>query len=140
MSADNAILILCLKDQCRVVESHAIDNLYWSWTGENHSEELVSSRVFEYFNKAKSFFNKVDAMGYAEKLYRKASFVEYGIVFLEVKQTWSQLLKSAREHLQKEKFFILNNPMKGRIEILEEINYSYSDVLKSLNEEKYAKR
>jgi hypothetical protein len=140
MSADNAILILELKDQFRVTEAFAIDNLFWSYLDTNHSGEMVSARVFEYFNKSKKFESKLDALDFATKLFDKAGYVEYGIVPLEVKKTWEQVLKKARDELSSEKMFVLNNAdLKNRVDILEEINYSYSDVLTEISREKYAK-
>lgn len=140
MSADNAILVLELKDQFRVTEAGAIDNLYWKWSNENHSGELVSARLFEYFNKSKKFNDKTEAFSFASKLFSKAEIVEYGIIPLVIKKTWGQLLETAREELNAEKMFVLNNPeLKNRGDILDEINYSYSDVLTEISREKYAK-
>lgn len=141
MSADNAILILELKDQFRVVKAGAIDNLYWKWSNEIHSGELVFARVFEYFNKSKKFTDRGEAFSFASNLYKKQDFVEYGIIPLEIKKTWNQLLNTAREELIAEKMFVLNNPeLKNRADILDEINYSYSDVLTEISKEKYAKQ
>lgn len=141
MSADNAILFLELKDQFRVVEGFALDNLYWSYLNTCHSGELVSARVFEYFNNSKKFTSKEEALLFASKLYNKQEFVEYGIVPLQLNKTWGQLLKTAREELNDEKMFVLNNPeLKNRSDILDEINYAYSDVLTALTKEKYAKQ
>jgi hypothetical protein len=141
MSADNAILLLELKDQWRVIEAFAIDNLYWSYSETSHSGELSPARVFEYFKKAKKFENKLDALEFATKLFDKAGYVEYGIVPLEIKKTWGQILKNARDELNSEKMFVLNNAdLKNRVDILDEINYSYSDVLTEISREKYAKQ
>ncbi len=140
MSADNAILILELKDQFRVTEAFAIDNLYWSYSKVPHSGEVSLARVFEYFKGAKKFENKSEALEFAVKCFDKSSYVEYGIIPLEVKKTWRQVLKNARDELNLEKMFVLNNPeLKNRIDILDEINYSYSDVLTEISREKYAK-
>lgn len=141
MSADNAILLLELKDQWRVTMAFAIDNLYWSYSETSHSGELSLARIFEYFKKAKKFENKLDALNFATKLFDKSEYVEYGIIPLEIKKTWEQVLKNAREELNSEKMFVVNNPdLKNRVDILDEINYSYSDVLSEIIKEKYAKQ
>lgn len=140
MSSDNAILVLCLKDQYRVTEAFAIDNLYWSWINNNHSGEFVLSRIFEYFNNSKKFQNKEEAFSFANKLYSKCGLVEYGVIPIEVNKTWLQVLNVARKLLAEEKMFVINSNMGGKADIIDGINYSYSDVLKSLNEEKYAKQ
>lgn len=141
MSADNAILILELKDQFRVTEAFAIDNLYWSYSRVPHSGEMSLARVFEYFRGAKKFENKSEALEFAAKCFDKSIYVEYGIIPLEVKKTWRQVLKNARDELNSEKMFVLNNSeLKNRIDILDEINYSYSDVLTEISKENYAKQ
>lgn len=140
MSADNAILVLCLKDQYRVTEAFAIDNLYWSWSSKGHSGDFVLSRIFEYFNNSKKFQNKEDAFIFANKIYSKCEFVEYGVIPIEVDKTWLQVLNLARNLLSEEKMFVINSDISGKADIIDDINYSYSDVLKSLNEEKYAKQ
>lgn len=140
MSADNAILFLSLKDQFRVTMGFAIDNLYYSWSDSPRSESLVLPRIFSYFKKAKSFDNRSDALNYAYKLYNNQIILEYGIVYLDVNKTWLQVLKLAREELNSEKIFVLNNSaLKNRTDILENINYTYSDVLTQISKERYAK-
>lgn len=142
MSADNAILILSLRDQFRVTEAAAIENLHWSWENQKTigSGDFVSARVFEYFNKAKKFIEKSEAYEYASRLYSKLNICEYGIIPIKVEKSWLQILKESRDQLNSEKMFVLNNEnIRNKSYIVEEINYAYSDVLTALNGEKYAK-
>lgn len=141
MSADNAILVLSLKDQYRVTEAGAIDNLYWDYGANESKSEYVISRIFEYFSKAEKFQDENQAFLHASKLYKKSYIVEYGIIPIKINKTWLQVLKEARDYLNSEKMEVIKNDyIKNKSHYIDEINYAYSDVLTALNEEKYAKR
>lgn len=141
MSSNNAVLVLCLKDQYRVIEAFAIDNLYWSWNKVDVGSTLVMSRVFDYFKGAKKFPNREEAFSFASALSNKIYLLEYGIIPVEINLTWRQVLEEARKDLVEEKLFVLNNPQTNNtLDIVENLNFSYGDVLKHLNKEKHAKQ
>lgn len=138
MSADNAIIILKLTDQYRVMEIGAFENLYWSHSTESLEDKPIPSRVFEHFKSAKIFYEETDARAYSEKLYKSNYIVEYGIQTIEINKTWAKLLELSRDILLKEKMDILSRAAETTYEkekvngLIDEINYTYSDILKEI--------
>lgn len=138
MSADNAIIILKLTDQYRVMEMSAFENLYWSHSTQSLEENIIPSRVFEYFKTAKTFFEESDAKKYSEKLYESSHIVEYGIQTVEINKTWAKLLELSRDVLLKEKMDVLSRIAESTYEkekvssLIDEINYTYSDILREI--------
>lgn len=138
MSADNAIIILKLKDQFRVTKIWNFQNLYWSHSTETIATDLIPSRIFEYFKDAKVFGEELNARNYSEKLYNSSSIVEYGIQTIEINKSWAKLLELSREVLLKEKMDVLSRIVESTYEkekvsgLIDEINYTYSDILKEI--------
>jgi len=85
MSADNHIAILISTDGYRVIHCQALDNLVWWHTvgaGEHQHEQREEINPFVlwcYFSGAKVFKTREEAFAYAQTLYRKIGYVEYGI-------------------------------------------------------------
>ena len=134
MSADNVIYVLELKDQYRIKYMSAPDNIWWSYI-DGQLSSPVASRIVEYFSKSPCFKKKEDAYKHAFKLYEKEEYVEYGVSPLCINKTWLQILKEAREYISKEKLHILSleyMDTSAKEEIIEDLNYSYSDVLNQI--------
>ncbi len=103
MSADNGIYILKTKDQYRVIHAQAIDNLWYShFTKSNVSEEMVPTRIVDYFGDCKYTRNQKLARKIASNMANHTSILEYGIIEFEINKTWSQIIKEAKEVAQKE--------------------------------------
>ena len=134
MSADNVIYVLELKDQYRIKYMSAPDNIWWSHI-DGQSPSPVASRIVGYFGKSPFFKKKDDAYKHAFKLYEKEEYVEYGVSSLCINKTWLQILKEAREYISKEKLHIISleyMDTSTKEEIIEDLNYSYSDVLNQI--------
>lgn len=102
MSADNGIYILKLKDQCRVIETQAIDNLGWSFITFSSIRELVPTRVVEYYGESKYTHNFDMAMRVAVQMLKHTPICEYGIQIIQCNKTWKQVVKEAKELAPKE--------------------------------------
>lgn len=97
MSADNGIYILKTKDhQYRVIHAQAIDKLYYSFINFGNSEDLVSTRIVEYYGKSEYTCNIDMARNIAFNMARK-THVEYGVNEIIVDKTWKQIVKEAKE-------------------------------------------
>ena len=83
MSADNGIYIHKFSDGWRVVETQAIDNIYWEADGSGYN----SRELWDYFKKSPLFQTKAEALTYASELYDEIMeddfpILEYGISFV----------------------------------------------------------
>jgi hypothetical protein len=106
MSADNGIYILKMKNQSRIIETSAIENLWWSFLINGESKELVPTRVFSYYyNSIPMTFNKAQARAFElerEILYSDFPVLEYGINTIQINKTWKEIINEAKELLPKE--------------------------------------
>lgn len=137
MSADNTIIILEMLDQYRVESIQAQESLYWSWIEMSILPKISFSRVYERFRKSKVFYERSDAVDYADSLDSKM-FSEYGIQFVKVKKNWDEVVKLAREQMGKERLSIIQNTSLEedvRESVLETFNHNYSSLLLSLAKE-----
>lgn len=105
MSADNTILILRLKDEFRVGHFHAVENIYWSWEGQTHSNP-VSVRVFEFFHNSPKTNTQQEALKVAQDLYDDIGYVEYGIQSITIDKTFLEIVNEAKEDIQKEIYIL----------------------------------
>lgn len=97
MSADNGVYILKTKDQYRVTDAHAIENLYWSFIDFDMKDEYVPTRLVEYFGHTRYTRDFEKAMKVANAIARSLPILEYGIQILPVNKTWKQIVKEAKE-------------------------------------------
>ena len=99
MSADNGIYILCLKNECRVIEAQAIDNLYWNEKLHCECDSMQPEQVVNYYKNARSFPNLKQAMIYANELYDECYIVEYGICTIADfrNYTWKQVYNMSED-------------------------------------------
>lgn len=139
MSADNTIVIVQLTDRYMVSNIFAFEGLYWSHLKQDFSDEIIYPRVFEYFKKAKIFYEEEEAIVYSEKLFDYYSIVEYGIRNLEINKNWKSLLEESRKTLSDEKIYLAslasekNDFEKEKInDLITKINYTYSDILNEI--------
>jgi hypothetical protein len=102
MSADNGVYILVLRDQIRVTEAQAIDNIYW-WFNREYELELGEGTInplgiIRYFQKARIFKSDEDAMRHAFNIARDISYLEYGISEIThlSSYTWQDVLCLAK--------------------------------------------
>lgn len=107
MSADNGVYILKTRDQYRVIETQAIENVYFSFLHpEVLSDKLVPTRILEYWGNNKYTFDKATAMRVAERILNKVlsdyGICEYGIRIYEHDQTWKSIVHDAKDLAQKE--------------------------------------
>ncbi len=124
-----------MKDQFRVVHMQAPENVCWSHiTGERN--EILCSRLFEYFNHSKVFRDEVEALGCAKSQEKNIGYVEYGIAHLKIDKTWKEVLATARTEIGNEKLYLLSGKSglsEGTVvAIVEELNHLYSDILKEI--------
>ena len=107
MSADNGIYILKLKDQYRIIEAQAIDNLYWNPDSNTEQPDINLKQVVSYYGHAPSFDTRNAALEKAGQMLDDVYVCEYGINFINdlEKYTWDEIVKMA-------------NP-KGKIKIVE---------------------
>lgn len=96
MSADNGIYILKTKDQYRVIQTQAVENLYWSFLDFNSQEELVPTRIVEHYSKSKYTYNQNTVRDIAFNMARRTP-TEYGVNELIINKTWEQIVKEAKE-------------------------------------------
>jgi hypothetical protein len=129
MSADNGIYILVLKDQCRVTEAGAIDNLYW-WHNGNDRHDINACRVVEYFSKAKVLpdLQTADAVavGIEDGMVAEDGFAtEYGICQITdlCDKTWEEVVREARSITHEEIAYLRSKNYHGRYDYsLEQLN------------------
>ena len=122
MSSDNTVLILCTKNEFRVIHCQAADNLWFTWINpfklpESDStdkdkigeQSVISARVFEYFYDIDPIPNGLLNMGAKEKalkqageLYDDIGYVEYGIQLLNLDKTFREIALEALEQVKQE--------------------------------------
>lgn len=99
MSADNGIYILKLSDQSRVIYTLAIDNLFWSYITHSAEDEIVPTRVIEYFSNAKPLsFEDAQKLAfvYEERIFNSPMpYLEYGIQVIRKNCTWNEIVEKA---------------------------------------------
>ena len=109
MSADNGIYILKTKDQYRVVHAQAIENLWWSYIDMDNQDEIVPTRIMEYYNDSLVFTDETKIQKVAHIILKNFPYVEYGIQTIEVNKTWDEIVNEAKELAPKEIEAIKNN-------------------------------
>jgi len=97
MSADNGIYVLKLKDQYRVIEAQAIDNIGWSFLTFTEGREIVPTRLVEYYGTSKYTRNFDMAMRIATLMLKHSPVCEYGIQIIKCDKTWDQVVREAKE-------------------------------------------
>jgi hypothetical protein len=107
MSADNGIYVLQLRDQSRVIHAQCIENLWWSTVEDKTVDEMVSTRIIEYFRKALPLTSaeaRLKAFEMEDEILSDdfCPVLEYGISTLKVDKTWDEIVDEARELLPKE--------------------------------------
>ena len=102
MSVDNGIYILKTKDQYRVTYAMAIDNLWFSFLTRDESQELVPTRIIEYFGNCKYTRHEETAMRVANAMAKQQPILEYGISRIPINKTWKQIVDEAKELAVKE--------------------------------------
>jgi hypothetical protein len=112
MSADNGIYILKTKDQYRVVHAQAIDNLNWSFKNLSCDNDLVPTRIVEYFGNCDPIKNEGEAIKIAHELKKTTSYLEYGICTIAIDKTWKEIFGDARKYARLEIEAIKKNPAK----------------------------
>ena len=115
MSADNGIYILKTKDQYRVIHTHAIDNLTWTFIEREYNSKPVPTRIIEYFGKSKYTKNRDEARDIAFNM-EENNCTEYGIKIISVSKTWNQIVQEAKELAPREIEAILENYEDGRFD------------------------
>lgn len=113
MSADNGIYILKTKDQYRVTDAHAIENLYWSFIDFDMKDEYVPTRLVEYFGHTRYTRDFEKAMKVANAIARSLPILEYGIRILPINKTWKQIVKEAKELAVRELEILKNKDDKN---------------------------
>jgi hypothetical protein len=124
MSADNGIYILQTRDQYRVTEASAIDNLHWDNKTMSWSKEIVPTRVLEYFGNCKYTRDEATALKIAASMLRRTPICEYGINFIKVNKFWRQIVREGKEHAAKELAFLQqcgNQRFEHEINVLQNI-------------------
>lgn len=95
MSADNGVYILETRDQYRVIYAHAIENLWYSHIN-SYNQELVPTRIVEYYSHCKYTRDKDLAFRIAKLIEKSNSYTEYGIKTFSTYKTWNQIVKEAK--------------------------------------------
>lgn len=145
MSADNTIVILSLKDQHRVIHAQAVENIYFTYIpkDENSAHDYSFARIFQYFLDGNTSRTVEEAEKHARKLEEKIGYVEYGIKHIQINKTWLDITKKAREEILEEKKYILKHSDYDshlKLQVVEELNILYGNVLKEIVKEKYVKQ
>ena len=96
MSADNGIYILECKDQYRVIEAQAIENLFYDLFSNGSTNRLIPTRVVEYFGRSKYTRNKDLALRIAQSM-EKRNYTEYGVKTFTYGKTWKHILEDAKK-------------------------------------------
>lgn len=109
MSADNGIYILKTKDQYRVIHAQAIENLWWSYIDMDNEDEIVPTRIIEYYNDSLVFTDETKVQKVANIMLKNFPYVEYGIQTIKVNKTWDEIVNEAKELAPKEIEAIKNN-------------------------------
>lgn len=107
MSADNGIYILRTKDQCRVIHAQAIENLYYSYI-KSYNDELVPTRVVEYFGYKKYTRDYDKALKIASYMADDCPILEHGIKTIRTHKTWKQIIEEAKQLAVKELEYLKN--------------------------------
>ena len=110
MSADNGIYILETLDQYRVVHTQAIDNLTWSFENLSCDNDLVPTRIVEYYGNCKPIKNESEVRRIAFEMAKTIIYLEYGIHTITVDKTWEEINENAKKHAKIEIESIKENP------------------------------
>jgi hypothetical protein len=97
MSADNGIYILKTKDQYRVIEAQAIENLWWSFIKWDFDKGMVPTRIVEYYGGTRYTRNQETAYRVADAMANKCYILEYGIRTFSINKTWKQIIAEAKK-------------------------------------------
>lgn len=136
MSADNSIIILKTKDEFRVGHFQAHDNLYWIW-GDTSNDLIVPIRVFEFFHNIDPISATEEncqekVLSLAHKLHDEIGYVEYGIIAIEIKNTFKELAKIAMIQADEEIHSISKNKnlsTEKKYNAIEEIRNTTEDII-----------
>lgn len=101
MSADNGVYILKTKDQYRVIETQAIENIYFSFIEpEKLGNHIIPTRVLEYWGNCRYTFNQETAMRVADRILKSViedyGVCEYGIRIFEYDKPWKKIVQDAK--------------------------------------------
>jgi len=111
MSADNAIIILQLKDQFRLSHMQAIENLRFSFLSWKIEDEYISTRIIENFKDEDIYLDYDKIFEYAKilanELYENGLSLEYGIITIRIDKSWSTLVDEAKNVAISEKESII---------------------------------
>jgi hypothetical protein len=113
MSADNGVYILKLKDQCRVIYTQCIDNLWWSFVEMESVGYFVPTRIVEYYQHANPMTldeAREEAKKIADGILSDdfCSVLEYGISTFEINKTWEEIADEAKDIALQEIHAMLN--------------------------------
>ena len=109
MSADNGIYILKTKDQYRIIHAQAIENLWWSYIHKESQDDIIPTRILEYYNDSPIFTDEAKVQKVAFSMLNNFPYVEYGIQTIRVNRTWDEIVNEAKELAPKEIEAIKNN-------------------------------
>lgn len=137
MSADNGIYILKMTDQCRVICTKAIDNLFWSYVTNSVDDKIVSTRIIEYFCNAKPLsFNDAQkqAFIYEEIVFNSPMpYLEYGIQVIRKNCSWNEIVEEAANIAELELKNIKKSDYTDRTQYLEKLIHNKEHFLTSSN-------
>lgn len=94
MSADNGVYILKTGKQYRVKHLQAIDNLYWDNNG-NYHDHMLPTKIVKMFGECKYTYSADKALNIALTILDELSICEYGIVLLDAKKSWKEIIKES---------------------------------------------
>ena len=94
MSANNGVYILKAGKQYRVARLSTIENLYCDKRGR-YFDEMQPERIIEMFGACKFTTNAEQAINIALAI-NSESKTEYGVVIIDARQTWKQILSRER--------------------------------------------
>lgn len=114
LSADNGIYILQTKDQYRVIETIAVENLWWDYEGLRTREDVVPTRLIEYYGDCKYTRDETTALKIAASMFRRTPMCEYGIKFIRCNKFWRNIVKEGKEHAAKELAYLQEHKRDDR--------------------------
>ena len=92
MSANNGVYILKTDNQYRVKHIQSIENLYWNSQGL-YCDTMQPEQIVRLFGKCKHTYNAEKAIDIALNIQNNLSICEYGIVLLDAKKSWREIIK-----------------------------------------------
>ena len=92
MSANNGVYILKTDNQYRVKHLQSIDNLYWNNDGL-YCDDMQSEKIINMFGDCKYTHSAEKAFSIALMIQNSLSTCEYGVVLLDAKKSWKEIIK-----------------------------------------------